>query len=102
MNWLKTTIIALLALSACLVLYSEFLVDCENKRTGACSSKSQRMMGGMAFLSFAVASILFMYMYFKSGNAGNNAMNNVRSSNNSGATFRTNNGGATFRSNGRY
>jgi len=76
MNWLKITIISLLALSALLVLYSEFLLDCENKRTGNCSSKSQRMMGAMAFTSFAVASIMFLYMYFKNSGGNNRTISN--------------------------
>lgn len=104
MNWLKTTIIALLALSALLVLYSEFLVDCETKRDGPCSSKSQRMFNAMAFMSFAVASILFLYMYFKNSGteprsaASGTAFNTANRSN--ASTFRTNSN--TFRSNGRY
>lgn len=108
MNWLKTTIIALLALSALLVLYSEFLVDCETKRDGPCSSKSQRMFNAMAFLSFAVASILFLYMYFKnSGTAFNTAnRSNASTFRTNSNTFRSTNSGGntsgTFRSNGRY
>jgi hypothetical protein len=86
MNWLKTTIISLLTLSALLVLYTEFLLDCENKRTGNCSSRSQRMMGAMAFTSFAVASILFLYMYFKNSGGNNRTSSNV-SAVNSARTF---------------